>query len=150
MAIVLSIIAILHLIFLHQPGSSGPLVYSSEKIKFFSYFYLKDVFVLILVVLAYFVITVYFPNLLGHHYNYIRANPLVTPTHIVPEWYFLPFYTILRSFDNKLVGVIAMILSILLLLTLPYVESGLLSKSYLPAILDKFTFYFLMFSVFGL
>jgi quinol-cytochrome oxidoreductase complex cytochrome b subunit len=88
MAVILLILVVLHLIFLHEVGSSNPLTINSphnDKIKFLSYFYLKDLLVLLIWLTLFFVIVCYFPNLLGHHYNYIRANPLVTPTHIVPE-----------------------------------------------------------------
>jgi ubiquinol-cytochrome c reductase cytochrome b subunit len=73
----------------------------------------------LLTILAGFTVYIYFfPNNLGHPDNYIEANPMVTPTHIVPEWYFLPFYAILRSIPNKLLGVIAMFVSILILFLL--------------------------------
>ena len=154
MAIILLALVILHLIFLHEVGSSNPLTIASshnDKIKSLSYFYLKDLLVLSIWLLLFFVLVCYFPNLLGHHYNYIRANPLVTPTHIVPEWHFLPFYAILRSFDNKLIGVIAMILSILALLLLPVIENKILIKNiHFLSLFDKFLFYFLAFTVLGL
>jgi quinol-cytochrome oxidoreductase complex cytochrome b subunit len=88
MAVILGILIFIHLILLHEVGSSNPTGLNSghnEKIKFLSYFYLKDLYVLIFFLLIFFIVVFYFPNLLGHHYNYIRANPLVTPTHIVPE-----------------------------------------------------------------
>jgi len=71
---------------------------------------------------------------LGHPDNYIPANPLVTPTHIVPEWYFLPFYAILRCIPNKLLGVVIMLLSILILLTLPFISRNfkIRSSSFMP------------------
>jgi ubiquinol-cytochrome c reductase cytochrome b subunit len=154
MAIILLVLVLFHLIFLHEVGSSNPLTINSphnDKIKSLAYFYLKDLLVLLVWLFLFFLIVCYFPNLLGHHYNYIRANPLVTPTHIVPEWYFLPFYAILRSFDNKLVGVIAMILSILSLILLPIIENKILIKnSNFLSIFDKFSFYFLVFTVLGL
>ena len=69
----------------------------------------------------YFFFVFFFPNSLGHSDNYIPANPLVTPNHIVPEWYFLPFYAILRSIPNKLLGVIVLLLSIVVILVLPFI-----------------------------
>jgi ubiquinol-cytochrome c reductase cytochrome b subunit len=75
--------------------------------------------------LFYAIILFYFPNLLGHSDNYIAANPLVTPAHIVPEWYFLPFYAILRAIPNKLGGVIAMLAAILVFLLLPFISNSL-------------------------
>jgi len=74
----------------------------------------KDLYSFILLLLVFALIICFFPNLLGHSDNYIEANPMVTPVHIVPEWYFLPFYAILRSIPDKLFGVIAMLGAILI------------------------------------
>jgi ubiquinol-cytochrome c reductase cytochrome b subunit len=84
------------------------------------------------------------PNLLGHPDNYIPANPLVTPTHIVPEWYFLPFYAILRCIPNKLLGVIALVASILVLLLLPFISRNfkIRTSSFTP--LRKLIFWFFL------
>ena len=71
----------------------------------------------------------YAPNFLGHSDNYIQANPMVTPAHIVPEWYFLPSYAILRSIPNKLLGVIALFASILVLLLLPLINTSEIRSS---------------------
>jgi ubiquinol-cytochrome c reductase cytochrome b/c1 subunit len=85
----------------------------------------KDLFV-VWVVLFFFSYVVFFiPEVFNHSINYIAANPLVTPSHIVPEWYFLPYYAILRSIPNKTIGVIAMILSLLLFLFFPILDSGI-------------------------
>jgi quinol-cytochrome oxidoreductase complex cytochrome b subunit len=92
-----------------------------DKIPFHPYFTTKDILGLIffLIFFSYFI---YFnPNILGHPDNYIPANSLVTPAHIVPEWYFLPFYAILRSVPNKLGGVLTMIFSLISLITLPFI-----------------------------
>jgi len=87
----------------------------------YPYYIIKDLLG-VLFFLAFFAFFVFFyPNILGHSDNYIPANPLVTPTHIVPEWYFLPFYAILRSIPNKLLGVLALLFSILVLLLLPHI-----------------------------
>jgi ubiquinol-cytochrome c reductase cytochrome b subunit len=118
--ILLSMI-LLHLILLHIPGSSHPLKFTefSDKISFYPYFYLKDLLAFF-ISLVFFCFFVFFsPNYLGHSDNYILANPLVTPSHIVPEWYFLPFYAILRSIPNKLGGVLLMALAIIVLIFLP-------------------------------
>jgi quinol-cytochrome oxidoreductase complex cytochrome b subunit len=110
-----------HLSILHVSGSTTPLGSSSkvDRITFYPYFYAKDLFGILLLVLflSYFVF--FSPNLLNHTDNYIRANALVTPTHIVPEWYFLPFYAILRSIPSKLGGVFCMGASIAILFLLP-------------------------------
>jgi len=112
-------LVLLHLILLHIDGSGNPLYFDNyNKVSFYPYFYVKDLFgfILFLMFFSYFVF--FIPNYLGHSDNYIRANPMVTPTHIVPEWYFLPFYAILRSIPNKLNGVIAMVAAILILAVL--------------------------------
>lgn len=121
LAIILLGLIFIHLVFLHEVGSSNPLGISriTEISKFYRFFVLKDIASLFIAFFAYFFIVFYYPNLLGHSDNYIKANPLVTPTHIVPEWYFLPFYAILRSIDNKFIGVVAMLLSIIILVVLP-------------------------------
>jgi len=112
---------IVHIAVVHLDGSNNPIGVSShaDKISFFPFFVLKDVLGLVffLICFAYFVCFV--PNYLGHTDNYIAANPMVTPEHIVPEWYFLPAYAILRSIPNKLLGVLALFASVLVLLTLP-------------------------------
>jgi ubiquinol-cytochrome c reductase cytochrome b subunit len=86
-AIVLLALITIHLALLHEAGSSNPVGISNlkEKIKFYRYFYLKDLFILFVFFLFFFFIVFYYPNLLGHSDNYIKANSLVTPTHIVPE-----------------------------------------------------------------
>lgn len=111
----------LHLIFLHRIGSSNPLAFfdqSCDKIPFFPYFYWKDLVGLFFFFLTYAYFTFFLPDTLGHPDNYIEGNSMVTPTHIVPEWYFLPFYAILRSIPDKLGGVILMAASILALFAL--------------------------------
>nr|YP_011017686.1 apocytochrome b [Dasysiphonia japonica]WQF69509.1 apocytochrome b [Dasysiphonia japonica] len=117
--------SLIHIILLHQDGSNNPLGIDStnDKIHLYPYFVIKD-FLGLTLFLIFFSFFVYFsPNILGHSDNYIEANPMVTPTHIVPEWYFLPFYAILRSIPHKLGGVIAMLLSILILALLPWIHS---------------------------
>jgi len=109
-------LALVHLALLHLEGSSNPLGVCTkvDKVSFYPYFVLKDLFgfFLFLLVFAYFLF--FEPNLMGHPDNYIRANALVTPTHIVPEWYFLPFYAILRSIPDKLGGVACMGLALVI------------------------------------
>ena len=133
-----------HLIALHQHASNNPLGISSniDKVPFHPYFTYKDIFGFFLfgIFFAYFV---YFdPNVLGHPDNYIPANPLVTPAHIVPEWYFLPFYAILRSIPSKLGGVIAMIGAILILLVLPFVHTSEVRSSSVRPIAKKIFWFF--------
>ena len=117
--------SLVHLAVLHQDGSGNPLGIDSnvDKISMFPYFIIKDLLGLVIFI-VFFSIFVYFaPNMLGHPDNYIEANPMVTPAHIVPEWYFLPFYAILRSIPHKLGGVIAMISAIAILAILPWIHS---------------------------
>jgi len=114
---------IVHLLFLHQTGSRNPLGLNRnfDKIYFYPYFLYKDLFgfIFILFVLNY--ICLYFPWSMGDPENFIPANPIVTPIHIQPEWYFLIAYAILRSIPNKLGGVIALVISILILIICPFI-----------------------------
>jgi quinol-cytochrome oxidoreductase complex cytochrome b subunit len=122
----------LHLIALHEAGHTNPLGINStslfnrtsnfdgiENISFFPYFIVKDLFGIVCAFIFLLFFVIYLPNYFGHSDNYIQANPLLTPPHIVPEWYFLPFYTILRSIPNKAFGVCLMFLSIMSLYFLP-------------------------------
>jgi ubiquinol-cytochrome c reductase cytochrome b subunit len=137
--------ALLHLILLHQHGSSNPLGITSiyDRVPFYPYFYVKDLFGFILFVLLFSLFVVYAPNYMGHPDNYIEANPLVTPAHIVPEWYFLPFYAILRTIPDKLGGVALMGLAIVILAMLPVVDtSSIRSTLFKPLSLFFFWFFF--------
>jgi ubiquinol-cytochrome c reductase cytochrome b subunit len=115
---------IIHLLFLHQTGSNNPLGVNSDvdKIPFHPYFTFKDIFGFVLLLITLTLLTLLNPYLLGDPDNFIPANPLVTPVHIQPEWYFLFAYAILRSIPNKLGGVIALVLSIAILFILPFVN----------------------------
>nr|YP_009139080.1 cytochrome b [Cyclura pinguis]ARO70453.1 cytochrome b [Cyclura pinguis]CRH04133.1 cytochrome b [Cyclura pinguis] len=112
---------ILHLLFLHETGSNNPtgLNSSTDKIPFHPYFSYKDLFGATLMVMILLTLTLFSPNLLTDPENFTPANPLVTPPHIKPEWYFLFAYAILRSIPNKLGGVLALLLSILVLTIIP-------------------------------
>lgn len=114
-------LTIIHLLFLHQTGSNNPLGLNRNKYKlrFHPYFIIKDFIGFILIFLILILLIIYFPYLLRDPDNFIPANPLVTPIHIQPEWYFLFAYAILRSIPNKFGGVIALLISILILFTLP-------------------------------
>ena len=119
-------VVLIYLILLHEVGSNNPLgvTLKTENIPFYPYFYTKDLFGLMVLFLMFFIFIFYYPNTLGHPDNYIEANPMKTPLHIVPEWYFLPFYAILRSIPNKIGGVIAMFGSLIILLTIPFINSS--------------------------
>jgi len=115
-------ITIIHLLFLHQTGSNNPIGLNSniDKIPFHPYFTFKDIVGFIVIIFILISLVLISPNLLGDPDNFIPANPLVTPAHIQPEWYFLFAYAILRSIPNKLGGVIALVLSIAILIILPF------------------------------
>jgi len=124
-------LVILHLSLLHKDGSNNPLGVNTnvDNIPFYPYFYVKDLFAFFILAFMFSFFVFFYPNVLGHADNYIPANPLSTPAHIVPEWYFLPFYAILRSIPDKLGGVVAMISAILVLLLLPIINTSNIRSS---------------------
>jgi ubiquinol-cytochrome c reductase cytochrome b subunit len=124
-------IVIVHLALLHKEGSNNPLGINTntDNIPFYPYFYVKDLFAFFILALMFSFFVFFYPNVLGHSDNYIPANPLSTPAHIVPEWYFLPFYAILRSIPDKLGGVVAMVSAILVLLLLPVINTSKVRSS---------------------
>ncbi|MGA7265169.1 MAG: cytochrome b/b6 [Stellaceae bacterium] len=121
-------VVLLHLIALHRFGSSNPLGIEmkgpQDTLPFHPYFTIKDLFGLAVFLLIYSFFVFYAPNFLGSSDNYIPANPMQTPNHIVPEWYLLPYYAILRSVPNKLIGVIMAFGSIFLLFLVPWLDSS--------------------------
>jgi len=141
---VLAALALMHLIALHDTvGSGNPLGISGnyDRLPFAPYFIFKDLITIFLFILVLSVFVFFMPNVLGDSENYVVANPMQTPPAIVPEWYLLPFYAILRSIPNKLLGVIAMFSAILIILVLPITD---LSRNrgiqFRP--LSKIAFYF--------
>nr|AIG53310.1 cytochrome b [Ctenotus sp. DLR-2014a] len=118
--------SILHLLFLHETGSNNPTGLSSntDKIPFHPYFSYKDLLGATLLLMALLLLALFSPNLLGDPENFTPANPLVTPPHIKPEWYFLFAYAILRSIPNKLGGVLALLFSILILMFMPALHTS--------------------------
>ncbi|MDB3956005.1 cytochrome b N-terminal domain-containing protein [Alphaproteobacteria bacterium] len=121
-------VVILHIIALHTHGSNNPLGIDKkgpqDSIPFHPYYTIKDLFGLSFVLTIFAFVVFFAPDYLGHPDNYIPADPLKTPAHIVPEWYFLPFYAILRAVPDKLGGVIAMISAILILFVLPWLDTS--------------------------
>jgi ubiquinol-cytochrome c reductase cytochrome b subunit len=119
-------VVVLHLVALHRFGSNNPLGIDTkgpqDTLPFHPYYTAKDMFGLGVFLIIYALIVFFAPNLFGEPDNYIPANPLATPPHIVPEWYFLPFYAILRAVPNKLGGVVLMFSSILVLFVLPWLD----------------------------
>nr|YP_009728690.1 cytochrome b [Sydowia polyspora]QHR85474.1 cytochrome b [Sydowia polyspora] len=122
---VLAALALMHMIALHDSAGSGnPLGVSGnyDRLPFAPYFIFKDLVTIFLFILVLSIFVFFMPNVLGDSDNYIMANPMQTPPAIVPEWYLLPFYAILRSIPNKLLGVVAMLSAILILLVMPFVD----------------------------
>lgn len=127
--------SIVHIAALHQYGSNNPLGVNSsvDKLPLYPYFYVKDLVAWVVFALFFSYFVFFAPNYLGHPDNYIPANPMSTPAHIVPEWYFLPVYAILRSIPNKLGGVAAIGLVFASLLALPFINtSPIRSLSFRP------------------
>nr|ARH55063.1 cytochrome b [Lopheros rubens] len=141
-------LVLIHLIFLHQTGSSNPLGTNSNinKIPFHPYFTFKDLLGFNLMISILLIITTLNPYMLGDPENFTPANPMMTPTHIQPEWYFLFAYAILRSIPNKLGGVLALFLSISILFIMPMMKKSMQSTSFYP--INKTLFWtFLMISI---
>nr|AAY43254.1 cytochrome b [Pelophylax nigromaculatus]AAY43255.1 cytochrome b [Pelophylax nigromaculatus]AAY43257.1 cytochrome b [Pelophylax nigromaculatus] len=118
--------SMIHLLFLHQTGSSNPTGLNSnlDKVSFHPYFSYKDLLGFVIMLGALASLSTFAPNLLGDPDNFTPANPLVTPPHIKPEWYFLFAYAILRSIPNKLGGVLALLLSIMVLFLMPIIHTS--------------------------
>nr|BAO85008.1 cytochrome b [Rhodeus ocellatus ocellatus] len=123
---VIAAATVLHLLFLHETGSNNPAGLNSDadKISFHPYFSYKDLLGFVLMLMALTSLALFSPNLLGDPENFTPANPLVTPPHIKPEWYFLFAYAILRSIPNKLGGVLALLFSILVLMVVPILHTS--------------------------
>ena len=157
-------VIILHVWALHIPGSSNPTGVSvkaeEDTVPFHPYYTAKDGFGLGVFLILFVIVTFFVPDLLGHPDNYIPANPLSTPAHIVPEWYYLPFYAILKAFTvnfaipftgiviipAKLMGVLAMFGSILLLFFLPWLDTSSVRSGRYRPLFKKF-FWMLMLSI---
>ena len=132
---IISLFVIIHLILLHKYTSSTPIGIGKnhDNIRFHPYFIVKDLLGVLLFFLIVLYIIFYNPNLLNDAENFIKANSLVTPIHIVPEWYFLFAYTILRWVPNKLVGLLLLLCSILILIVIPFIhDSKVKSLSFKP------------------
>ncbi len=138
----------LHIWALHVPGNNNPTGVSvkgnQDTLPFHPYYTMKDVFAIAVFMMLYAAFVYFSPNYLGHAINYQEANPLVTPAHIVPEWYYLPFYAILRAIPDKLFGVLIFFASIAILFVLPWLDtSKVRSGTYRPV----FKYFFWIFAV---
>ncbi len=147
-------LVILHIWALHVPGNNNPIGIelkkpSKDTVPFHPYIVIKDLFALLLFLIVFAFFVFYAPNILGHADNYIEANPMVTPNHIVPEWYLLPFYAILRSVPDKLFGVIAMFASIFVLVILPWLDTSKVRSAIFRPIYKQF-YWILVIDVFVL
>nr|URH16455.1 cytochrome b [Kalotermitidae sp. A SH-2022a] len=134
MPFIITAMVMVHLLFLHQTGSNNPLGLKSDtdKIPFHPYFTTKDIVGLLMLIMILSTLSLKEPYILGDPDNFIPANPLVTPVHIQPEWYFLFAYAILRSIPNKLGGVIALVMSIAILFILPTYKSNFKGSQFYP------------------
>nr|YP_010580851.1 cytochrome b [Bruchidius siliquastri]UZT27036.1 cytochrome b [Bruchidius siliquastri] len=144
---IVAALVIIHLLFLHQTGSNNPLGTKSniDKIPFHPYFTFKDCIGMLIMTFMLMFLTLNTPYLLGDPDNFIPANPLVTPVHIQPEWYFLFAYAILRSIPNKLGGVIALVMSIAILYFMPFInKKKFMSTQFYP--INK-TLFWMMFTI---
>jgi quinol-cytochrome oxidoreductase complex cytochrome b subunit len=124
-------LTIVHFALLHEFGSNNGLgvVVFLDNVPFIPYYGLKDGFSIILVLILFFLFVIIAPDKLGHSDNFILANSLVTPAHIVPEWYFLPLYAILRSVTNKLLGIFLIACAIVCILLFPFFCKGFIIRS---------------------
>nr|YP_010158041.1 cytochrome b [Physosmaragdina nigrifrons]QRG29988.1 cytochrome b [Physosmaragdina nigrifrons] len=141
---VVAALIMVHLLFLHQTGSSNPLgtTFNIDKIPFHPYFFFKDILGIMITTMGLIILNLSNPYMLGDPDNFTPANPLVTPVHIQPEWYFLFAYAILRSIPNKLGGVIALVMSIAILYILPFSNNKFFkSNQFYP--INKILFWFL-------
>src|SRR5258707_7260987 len=141
-------VVLLHLVALHQHGSNNPLGIDrkgpQDSIPFHPYYTVKDLFGLFVFLIVYAACVFYIPNSFTDPANYIPANPLATPEHIVPEWYFLPYYAILRSVPNKLFGVILMFRSILIFFVLPWLDTSKVRSATFRPVFKWFVFVLLI------
>jgi quinol-cytochrome oxidoreductase complex cytochrome b subunit len=137
----------IHIVLLHEFGSNNPLgiKHYRDSLPFGTYFVSKDIFGLIIFLILFMFLVFFFPNLTMHPDNYIKANFEVTPEHIVPEWYFLPFYGLLRTIPNKILGVLCLILGLVFVVLVPFFyESLVRSGKFKP--LYKIVFWFFFFN----
>nr|QPT68424.1 cytochrome b [Phraortes sp. 1 NS-2020] len=134
MPFIIAAMVMIHLLFLHQTGSNNPLGLNSniDKLPFQPYFSWKDIVGIMIIMMMLSLLIMMEPYILGDPDNFTPANPLVTPTHIQPEWYFLFAYAILRSIPNKLGGVIALLMSILILVIMPLYKSKFQGNTFYP------------------
>lgn len=142
---IIAAVVIIHIMALHTHGSSNPLGITGnlDRIPMHGYFVFKDLITVFVFIIVFALFVFYSPNTIGHPDNYIPGNPLVTPASIVPEWYLLPFYAILRSVPDKLLGVITIFGAILVLLVLPITDRSIVRGNSFKILSKLFFFIFL-------
>nr|QMJ95639.1 cytochrome b [Metschnikowia sp. 04-218.3] len=143
----LAALVMMHLMALHMHGSSNPMGMTGnlDRMPMHSYFMFKDLMTVFVFTLIFSLFVFFSPNTLGHSDNYIPGNPMVTPASMVPEWYLLPFYAMLRSMPDKLGGVIAMFSAMLMLLMLPMTDRSVIRGNTFK-VLSKLSFYLFVFN----
>lgn len=150
---VLIIFILWHMTAVHVAGSTNPICIFGyvDTVRFFPYFYVKDLFAFSCVFFLFTIVVLRYPDALGHPDNYIPANIFITPKHIVPEWYFLPFFAILRAIPNKVLGILAMFSSIFIIFILPKIDTACHKTSPLfrPIFEYAFGFFILDFLLLG-
>jgi ubiquinol-cytochrome c reductase cytochrome b subunit len=138
-------VVVFHVIALHMTGSNNPTGVepkdTRDTVSFHPYVTVKDLYAFLVFILVFMFFLFNFPNILGHPDNYIEANPLVTPAHIVPEWYFLPWYAVLRAIPDKLGGVIAMVSAIGVMGLLPWLDTSKIRSNVFRPIWKQFTWF---------
>ena len=144
-AFIIVAVVVFHVIALHMTGSNNPTGVepkdTRDTVSFHPYVTMKDMYAFLVFLLIFMLFLMYVPNILGHPDNYIEANPLVTPAHIVPEWYFLPWYAVLRAIPDKLGGVIAMVSAIGVMALLPWLDTSKIRSSIYRPIWKQFTWF---------
>nr|QMQ98445.1 cytochrome b [Metschnikowia sp. UWOPS 12.619.2] len=144
---ILAALVVMHLMALHMHGSSNPVGMTGnlDRMPMHSYFMFKDLMTVFVFLLMFSLFVFFSPNTLGHSDNYMPGNPMVTPASMVPEWYLLPFYAMLRSMPDKLGGVMAMFSAMLMLLMLPMTDRSVMRGNTFK-VLSKFSFYLFVFN----
>jgi quinol-cytochrome oxidoreductase complex cytochrome b subunit len=144
---IIAVLVLYHLYILHQTSSNNALgvrTVKMDKVNFYPFYTTKDLFGLIVFLMFYLLFVFFYPESLSHSDNYINANPLVTPAHIVPEWYFLPFYGILRSISDKTYGIIIMFISIFCFVLLPFLDRSYIKSNVFKPLNRIFYWFFIL------
>jgi len=138
-------LVLVHIVLLHRVGSNNPIGKDHNNfLPLYPYFFIKDLYLVFFSLIIFVILMTWYPNLFIHPDNNVPANPLVTPEHIVPEWYFLPFYAILRTIPSKFLGFVCMIFSILIMFFIPFLSSLECHRSTLYQLYQRYFFFLLI------